>query len=578
MTSGEVWLEIRKAGDYRALGKEYGVSPVMARLLRNRGVENREEAEQFLEGGAESLFPGEQLLDCLLTAKILKEKIREKKRIRIIGDYDIDGVTSTCILWKGLTEAGADADHVIPHRVRDGYGLNEGLIRKAAEDGIDTILTCDNGIAAVHEIELARSLGLTVLVTDHHEVPFHLEGDRKSEDLPPADAVVDPHREGCPSPFKLICGAVVAWKLIQVLYREMGLPGSRADHFLEIAAFATIGDVMPLTGENRCLVREGLKRLCHTENPGLRALMDLNGLSGKELTAYHVGFILGPCLNAAGRLDTAETAFQLLISEDPEEARRLAVILKEMNESRKAMTERAVEEASRIAMSTDYVNDKVLVIFLPDCHESIAGIVAGKVRERFSRPVFVLTEGETAEGKRCFKGSGRSIEEYHMYEAMTEVKELFLKFGGHAMAAGLSMEDRKLPELRRRLNENCTLTDQDMAEKVRFDMVLPFSHVSPSLTRELSRLEPCGTGNPKPLFALSKVRFHSLRVLGKNKNVLKGTAVDENGAEISFIWFGDAEAMRRDLMERERAAVTYYPELNEFRGNVSLEIVIRNVK
>ncbi|SKB49206.1 single-stranded-DNA-specific exonuclease [Lachnospiraceae bacterium] len=574
----EKWFLIRKGGDYTALGKKYGISPVAARIMKNRGISTEEEARAFLSVGAAGLFDGEQMADCRKAVAVLKQKIEEKKKIRVIGDYDIDGVTSTFILVKGLRKTGADADHCIPHRVKDGYGLNENLIREAHADGIDTILTCDNGISAAPQIELANSLGMTVVVTDHHEIPFHMEGDTRVEDLPPAAAVVDPHRSDCPYPYKMLCGAAVAWKVLQVLYREMGIPASEAEEFLEIAAFATIGDVMPLTGENRTLVREGLKRLKDTKNKGMRALIDLSGLAGKILEPYHVGFVLGPCLNAAGRLDTAEDALTLLLSEEDHVAHDKAVILKEMNESRKSLTEKGVEAASELASDPEHESDRVLVIYLHDCHESIVGIIAGKIRERFSKPVFVLTEGQLSDGTPCLKGSGRSIEAYNMYEEMIGIRDVFLQFGGHAMAAGLSIAPERLEEFRKRLNENTVLTEEDLMPRVHIDMELPFRYASLDLVDDLKILEPYGTGNEKPLFAARNVTLENMRVFGKSRNVLKGTAVDESGVRQDVVYFGAADEMEQYIRERGKVAVTYNPDRNEFGGNVTLQLILKNVR
>ncbi len=574
----EKWFVIRKGGDYEALGKKYGISPVAARIMKNRGITTEEEARSFLASGEPVLFEGELMKDCPEAVRILSDKIKEKKKIRVIGDYDIDGVTSTFILVKGLRKTGADVDYRIPHRVKDGYGLNENLIREAADDGIDTILTCDNGISAADQISLANELGMTVVVTDHHEIPFHYDEDKKIEDLPPAAAVVDPHRGDCPYPYKMLCGAAVAWKVLQTLYKKMDISDDEADEFLEFAAFATIGDVMPLTGENRVLVREGLKRLKTTKNRGMRALIDLSGLSGKDLEPYHVGFVLGPCLNAAGRLDTAEDALTLLLSDDDDVAHDKAVILKEMNDSRKALTEKGVREAADQASAPERENDRILVIYLPDCHESIAGIIAGKVRERFSKPAFVLTPGHLSDGTPCLKGSGRSVEAYNMYEEMIRIRDVFLQFGGHAMAAGLSIAQDRLEEFRQRLNENSTLTDDDLMPKVHIDMVLPFSYASLDLVDDLKVLEPYGTGNEKPLFAARNVHMENMRVFGKNRNVLKGTAVDESGVRQDVVYFGNADMMEQYIQQKEKVAVTYNPDRNEFRGNESLQLVLKNIQ
>ena len=574
----EDWVVISKPGDYRVLGAEYGVSPMIARVLKNRGIESRDDAAVFLNGTIDGLKGAEYLKDADRLTDILSEKIDSGRKIRIIGDYDIDGVCSAFILCKGLLKAGADADYVIPHRMRDGHGLNERLIREAADQGVDTVLTCDNGISADREIELANKLGLTVLVTDHHAVPFHLEGELKKEELPTAAAVVDPHRSDCQYPYKMLCGAVVAYKVLELLYKKRGIPHGEAEEFLEIAAFATVGDVMPLTGENRILVKEGLKRLENTVNPGLRALIDINDLSGKSLTPYHLGFILGPSINAAGRLRSADLAMELLLSADAGEAGERAAVLKELNESRRDMTEKALNEAVEIVENSGMQGNSILAVYLEDCHESIAGIVAGKLKERFNRPSFILTNGSLSDGSPCLKGSGRSIEAYDMHAALVEIKDLFLQFGGHAMAAGLSLPKEKLSEFRRRLNENSHLTERDLKRKVRLDAELPFRAVDLGLVNEFSLLEPFGTGNEKPLFATRDVQFGGLRVLGAKHNALKGSGRDREGIEREVIYFGDAEAMLGILGDGRPHSIAYMPDRNEYNGEVKLQLVIKNVK
>lgn len=584
MQRNEKWVIVSHPGDYTELGKRYGVSPVLARIMRNRGITDEAEALEYLSPDPDKLrspeYSGFNLRDMDRAVDITLDNIREGKKIRIVGDYDIDGVTAVFILLKGLKKAGAEADHRIPHRVRDGYGLNKNIIEEAREAGIDTIITCDNGIAAIDEIALAKKYGMTVIITDHHEVPFEMTGDKKSERLPDADAIVDPKREGCPYPYKQICGAYVAYKFITALYEKAGIAAEKAEEFLEIAAFATIGDVMPLKGENRILVKEGLKRLEHTANQGLRALISLNLLEDKELSPYHVGFILGPCLNAAGRLDDAEDALKLLLSEDKDSAHKRAVILKEMNDSRKALTEKGVEEALSKASSDEYKNDRVLVILLPDCHESIAGIVAGKVKENTGKPAFILTKGETFDDTPCLKGSGRSIESYNMFAEMTAVKDIFIKYGGHAMAAGLSIAEDRFEEFRKRLNENSRLRDEDLVNKLSIDMELPLSFVNSDLISELNRLMPYGTDNPKPVFAARDIEIKDPEIIGKNRNVLKGSV---NDGRVSFqcIYFGtDTEEVKSYIDEKggRDLKIIYVPEVNEFRGNRNIQIVINGIK
>ena len=572
----EKWFVITKGGDYRALGAKYGVSPVIARIMRNRGIMTDDEAKAFLNTGVEGLYDGSLFKDAEKLINVLKAKIEGHKKIRVIGDYDIDGVCSTYILLQGLKTAGADVDEKIPHRVKDGYGLNENLIRSAYDDGIDTIITCDNGIAAINEIKLAGELGMTVLVTDHHQVPYEETESGKKEKLVSAEAIVDPHRNGDEYPYKTICGAVVAWKIIISLFKAMGIDEVNAERFFELAAFATIGDVMPLSGENRIIVKNGLLRLEKTDNIGLRALIAINELDEKSLSPYHVGFILGPCMNAAGRLESAETALQLLMSETAEEAHSYAVTLKDLNDSRKALTDKGVKAALEIASLDEYQKDKILVIALKDCHESIAGIIAGKVREATGKPSFILTDGKTADGKDCLKGSGRSIDEYNMFEGMSKVSECFLKFGGHATAAGLSLEKDKLAEFREKINAGADLTEDDLAVKVHIDMVIPLNYVTYDLVEELKILEPFGTANEKPLFAAKDLEIIDGRVLGERRNVYKCRVKDESGTVIDTIYFGEAESFEKYVKEHEKISITFNPDINEFRGSRTLQLVVRN--
>jgi len=580
----EKWVIISRPGDYTELGKKYGISPVLARIMRNRGVSGDEEVSEYLssEPGrlSDGKYSGFNLPDMDRAVEIIRGKISGEKRIRIVGDYDIDGVTATYILLKGLKKAGAKADYRIPHRIRDGYGLNRNIIEEARSAGIDTIITCDNGVAALEEISLAKDYGMTVVITDHHEVPFDTSSGEKAELLPPADATVDPKREDCDYPCKQICGAYVAYKFISCLFDRMGIPPEGYRDFLEIAAFATIGDVMPLTQENRVLVKEGLKRLELTRNPGLQSLISLNQLEGKTLTPYHVGFILGPCLNAAGRLGEADDALELLLCENKEEAHGKAVILKEMNDSRKSLTEKGVLEALRLAGTPEYQRDRVLVIFLKDCHESIAGIVAGKVREQTGKPVFILTPGETFDETPCLKGSGRSIDSYNMFEEMSAVKDIFIRFGGHAMAAGLSIPADRLGELRERLNANTTLKEEDLIIKLKIDMELPLSFVNYELIEELKKLEPFGTGNEKPVFAARDVDIKDLSILGKSGNVLKGR-INDGSAFFECIYFGTDAADRKEYIEKNgmrKFKIVYSLEINEFRGKRSIQIVLNGIK
>lgn len=574
----EKWFETKIPGDYRAIAKDYGVSPVMARLLHNRGIGSREEAKTYLDADdTDRVYAYDRLPDIDSCTRILSGMIAGGKHIRVIGDYDIDGVCATYILTKGLRELGAKADYAIPHRILDGYGLNDRLIREAKEAGVDCIITCDNGISASAQTELAHELGMTVIVTDHHEVPYHMEGDRKVEDLPEADAVVDIKREDSKYRFRDICGAQIAFKVVTALCDRMGDRERRAaERLMELAAFAAIGDVMPLKDENRTLVKQGLLQLEHTENKGMRALIRGQGIEDTVLKPYHVGFILGPCINATGRLATAENAYELLDAATPEEAERIAGQLIAMNADRKDMTEKGLKKALAIAGDKAHSADKVLVIYLPDTHESVAGIIAGKVREQTGKPSFVLTDGEQG-----IKGSGRSIDEYDMHFAMTEVSDLFAKFGGHRLAGGLSLTEGVTPDmLSERLNGICTLTDDDIAVKVHFDMQLPFAYADMRLASELSRLEPLGCGNPKPLFAARDVILSDMKVLGRNQNVFKCTAQDASGCRIDAVCFGNAPELM-DYAKTKRAAgegmkLLYYPEINEYRGNRTVQLRIEH--
>lgn len=570
----EQWVILRKGADFEGIGKKYGISPRLAALIRNREVIGDAAIDLYLNGTISDLGDGMLLKDMDRAVDILLEKIRERKKIRVIGDYDIDGINATYILLEGLETLGALVDSDIPDRMKDGYGLNIHLVERAYEAGVDTIITCDNGIAAAEEIAYGKHLGMTVIVTDHHEVPYEDSDQGRKFFLPPADAVIDPKQEGCGYPFQGLCGAAVAYKFVEALHEAAGRDAEDIDYLIENVAIATVGDVMDLTGENRIFVKEGLEMLKRTVNPGLRALIDCTGLSRDNIRAYHIGFVLGPCLNASGRLSTAKRALELLRAGDEKEARMLAADLKALNDSRKDMTVQAVEAAIRQVEETEEKEDRVLVIYLPDCHESLAGIVAGKVRERFYKPVFVL-----ADAKEGVKGSGRSIEAYHMYEELTKCKELFIRYGGHRLAAGVSMEREQVEAFRRKINENCTLSDQDMTEKIVIDMELPFSCVTEEFIEELSMLEPFGKGNAKPVFGGREVRFTDMRILGKNGNVLKMRARDKSGMTVSAVYFGDVEAFQEKLKERGgELTIAYYPEVNEYMGRRALQIMITHYK
>ena len=513
------WFVSAKKADFEGIGQKFGISPVLARLIRNRDVVEEEEIRKYLYGDMSMLYNPFRMKGMEKAAEILAEKIGEVEKIRVIGDYDIDGICSAYILVSGLKALGANVDAAIPHRVKDGYGLNEALIQEAADAGVQTIVTCDNGIAAAEQIAYGNELGMTIIVTDHHEVPFVDAEDGRSYLLPPAAAVVDPKQEDCEYPFKGICGAVVAYKLVEALLLKAEKKEEQKElmeELLQFAAFATIGDVMELKDENRILVKKGLSLMERTKNNGLKALLLATGLEGKKISPYHIGFIAGPCLNATGRLDTAVRALELLQETNYEKAVQEANDLKELNDARKELTIKGVEAAMELVETTSLKEDRVLVVFLPDCHESLAGIIAGRVREKYGKPTFVLTRGE--EG---VKGSGRSIEEYNMYEEISACKELFTKFGGHKMAAGVSMEEENVEIFRKKLNENCTLTEEDLEEKVHIDIALPLAHVTMEFVEELEKLEPFGMGNSKPVFAQKDVVVLREQILGKNKNVGK---------------------------------------------------------
>ncbi|MCI8722142.1 MAG: single-stranded-DNA-specific exonuclease RecJ [Ruminococcus sp.] len=569
----EKWFVTMKKADFNGIAARYHISPILARLIRNRDVVEDAQIEKYLNGTLSDLHDGMQMKDMDRAVEILREKIGKHARIRVIGDYDIDGVNASYILQDGLSGLGADVDTDIPDRIRDGFGLNRMLIDKALEDGIDTIITCDNGIAARDEISYGKEQGLTIIVTDHHEIPYLETEEGRQYQLPPADAVVDPHRPDCGYPFSGLCGAAVAYKLVEALYRAMEADLSRIGRLMEHVAIATVGDVMDLCGENRIFVKAGLEMLKHTQNEGLKALIECTGVPVERLSAYHIGFVLGPCINASGRLDTAKRALALLNAKDPEEAARLAEELKELNDSRKELTEQGVERAVEMIEQSSLKEDRVLVVYLPDCHESIAGIIAGRIRERYYRPVFVLTSAE--EG---VKGSGRSIENYHMFEEMCRCRELFTKFGGHKLAAGLSMKEEHVDEFRRRINELATLTEEDLTEKVSIDMQLPIAYLSQKLVEELERLEPFGKGNTKPLFAEKNLRVISPRILGKNQNVLKFQVEDARGLRMDAVYFGDVRACMEYMGQKKRMSFTYYPTVNEYMGRRSLQITVVNYR
>lgn len=585
----ELWMVQTKRADFSGLAMRLGVSPVAVRVMRNRGLTEEAEMRKYLYGTLDDLYDPRLMKGMEQAAELIARKLKEGKHVRIIGDYDIDGVCSTYILLKGFQraakelsqrcslEAGrysvekendAQIDYEIPDRIKDGYGINESIIRQASADGVDALVTCDNGIAALREISIAKQLGMTVVVTDHHEVPV----DEYGQILPPADAVVDPKQDGETYPFHEICGAVVAWKLIRMLYEKLGIPESEWMDLLEFAAIATVGDVMKLQDENRLIVKYGLKKIGSTKNTGLRKLIEKNNLDIENLSAYHIGFVIGPCLNAGGRLKSAKVALRMLLAEDPERAGEMADELKELNDMRKDMTAKGEAEAIE-QVEKQYMDDKVLVVFLPECHESLAGIIAGRLREHFHKPSFVLTRGETTA-----KGSGRSIEQYHMYQGLCKVSDLLVKFGGHPMAAGLSLEEKDIDEFRRRLNADAELTEEDFVPKIWIDVPMPFEYVNEKIVQELKDLEPFGQGNEKPLFAQKSLVIRNARVLGKNRNVVKLNLVTETGQPVDGLLFADGDRFLEEQAGRNMIDMIYYPDVNEYNGTRTLQAVIRNYK
>jgi single-stranded-DNA-specific exonuclease len=583
-----------KRADFDAIAAKYKISPILARIIRNRNVKEDNDIDKFLNGTIKDLYSPYQLKDLEKAIDLLLDKISEGKHIRIIGDYDIDGICSTYILYKGLTHCGAKVDHAIPHRIRDGYGLNEQLIKDAYDAGTDTVLTCDNGIAAYDQIEYANILGMTVIVTDHHEVPYEeIDGIRRYK-VPNAKAVVDPKQEDCPYPFPEICGAVVAYKLVlalvakhdntawsNVMESELGL------ELMELAAFATIGDVMELKDENRIIVKTGIELMRNTRNIGLKALMQVTGIEPANLKPYSIGFVLGPCINATGRLDTALNALELFKADTMEKAAVIAGDLKSMNDDRKDLTQKGTDEAIDIIENSNLKNDKVLVVYLPEVHESLAGIIAGRIREKYIKPTFVLTKAEDG-----VKGSGRSIDAFHMYDEMTKCKDLFTKYGGHKLAAGLSLSEENVDIFRRRINENSDLTEDDFQEKVLIDVPMPMEYATFDLIQDMDKLEPFGNGNPKPLFAQKNIRFLKGQILGANKNVGKYIVTTKSGREYEMVYFGNLEELNDTIAKRYGAkplealyrgkgngiiefSVVYYPEINEFRGNRKIQMVMK---
>lgn len=587
----EKWMVAAKKADFDKWAKEFQISPVLARIIRNRDIVEEEQVRLFLEGTLSDCHSPWLLKDMDNAVEILCKAIRDKVFIRVIGDYDVDGICSAFILTKGLSECGAVVDTAIPHRIKDGYGLNDSLIEEAKEDGVGLIITCDNGIAAPEQIALAKSYEIQVVVTDHHEVPYEMKGDEKVELPPDADAVVDPKQAACGYPFKSICGGVVAYKVIQALSEKLSF--ERRDwletYLLPFAAMATVCDVMELKDENRIIVKEGLKRFATTENHGLQALMEVNELDKENISGYHLGFVMGPCLNATGRLDSAARALELLQSDTKQVAMKAARELKELNDSRKNLTLEGVKKAQEQIEAEKLYEDDVMVVYLPQVHESLAGIIAGRIREQYYHPVFILTDGEDG-----VKGSGRSIESYHMYDSMVEVKELFAKFGGHKLAAGLSLPTENVEKFRQLLNANSKLKEDDFVPVVHIDVPMPLSYASMSLAKEIERLEPYGVGNSKPLFAQKDVVFTGGRRIGANKNFGKFSVLVEREGfkkQEDLMYFGDLEAFLTAVDEKYGTgsaealmsgrkqitmSVVYQLGTNSFRGQESLQYIMTN--
>lgn len=574
-TKRRKFTELRKGADFVGIGEKYGISPLIARIMRNREVVGEEQIQSYLYGKLENLNDPYLLRDGTKAAEIIKENIKKGAHIRVIGDYDIDGVMSSYILTKALTKLGANVSTQIPHRINDGYGLNRNLIEEAHADQVDCIITCDNGISASEEIALAKQYNMTVVVTDHHQV---------TQGIPNADAVVNPHQPGCEYPFKDICGATVAWKVMHIVYDLFNRPAGEINEFIENVAFATVGDIMPLKNENRILVRAGLRAIQNTNNPGMAALISQCGLNDKTIKAYHFGFVLGPCINATGRLDTASRALKLFLTEDVAEATMIASELVSLNESRKEITVEGVDKAVELYETGGYENDPVIVLYLKEVHESIAGIIAGRIRERYYKPTFILTDGED-----CVKGSARSIEGYSLSEEMQKISEYFIKYGGHPMAAGLSIEEARIEEFRRTINENCPLSVEEEVEVVQLDACPELELLTVDTVGQLDILEPYGNENRSPLFGASKLSVRRISLIGKNKNCLKLLVASNNGLCMDAIMFNDVDQYLESLKEKygetqlKRAmdglpneivsSFVYVPKINEYGGpHVQLEI------
>ncbi len=566
------WRVYAKRADFKGIAGKYGIDQVIARIIRNRDICGDAAIDMYLNGDINDMHNPESMKDAVLSVDIITQKIKDKCKIRIIGDYDIDGICSIYILYKGLIAVGADVDYVVPHRINDGYGINEHLIDNAINEGIDTIITCDNGIAAYNQVKYAKENGLTVIVTDHHDVPFDEVNGVKEYRVPPADAVVNPKQEDCQYPFKLLCGAGVAYKLISLIYERLRLDTKDMEEYREFMAIATVGDIVDLIDENRVVVKYGLKHIAHTVNTGLKALVEECGVDINNISSYHIGFVIGPCLNASGRLDTARKAIELMLCKNTEEAHNMARELITLNTERKQMTEDETAKAIELVEKNDMLKDRVLVIYLPDCHESIAGIIAGRIKERYYRPTFVITNAE--EGA---KGSGRSIEGYNMYEEINKCKNVLTKYGGHPMAAGLSLETADIDVFRKMLNDNATLDDSDLIPKTWIDVPMPVGYASMGLVGQLKLLEPFGKGNEKPVFADRDLYVKTASIIGKNRNVLKMQLETKEGYIVQAVQFGISD---KDPVPKagSRILIVYYPDINVYNGVSSLQIIIKEWK
>lgn len=587
--SNEKWLLRNKKVDLKAMSEKYKISQLLCKLMVNRDIIDENIINSYINPIYKYLHSPKTMKDVVIAVDIIKRKIQENKKIRIIGDYDVDGIISVFILYTALKKCGANVDYEIPDRIKDGYGINENIVKVAYDEGVDTIITCDNGISAIDQIQYAKDLGLTVIVTDHHDVPFIEEDGVRTFLSSQADAIINPKQIECEYKFKSICGAGVAFKLIEALYEEIGMDKEECYKLIEFVAIATVCDVVDLIDENRIFVKNGLEMLNNSKNIGINALKKACGLEDKEITAYHLGFVIGPCLNASGRLDSAKKGLELLLMEDDEEAKNLAQEIVDLNDARKNMTKEGVDRAINIIDSTDINNDKILVVYIPDIHESLAGIVAGRVKEKYNKPTIILTKSE--EG---VKGSARSIEEYNMFEGLLACKELLDKFGGHPMAAGLSLQEDKVDELRKALNNKCELTDEDLTRKIMIDSSLPLEYLNLHLIEELNVLEPFGKGNSKPVFGVRDAKITKAILLGKDKNVLKLKLLTNNNITIDAMIFNDLENFESKIIEKYGNEgldnlynksnnnipmdFTFYPSINEWNGNKSIQIVVNGIR